>query len=135
MRPEQQQGFALVIAVFIITVLAALGAYILTVSSVQHQTTVLTLQQMRALNAARSGVEWGSYEALKTHACPPSATMTPGTPTFSAFTVTVSCNASQHTVRGQKVNAYTIDSTATAGAYGSPDYVSRHIERIVDEDI
>ncbi|HET7569967.1 MAG TPA: pilus assembly protein MshP [Gammaproteobacteria bacterium] len=134
MRPEQQQGFALVIAVFIITVLAALGAYILTVSSVQHQTTVLTLQQMRALNAARSGVEWVGYQALKSHACPPApiADFKPGAPTLSGFTITdLTCSSTTHISHGNDINIYIIDATATAGTYGTSDYVSRHVRSII----
>lgn len=122
------------LAVFVITVLAALGAYVLTISSVQHQTTVLTLQQTRALNAARAGVEWVSYEVVTTGNCPtpPIADFKPGARTLAAFTVTdITCTASTHTISGDNINVYVIDATATAGAYGSADYVSRHVRSII----
>lgn len=131
-RKQTQRGFALVIAVFIITVMAALGAYILTVGGVQHQTTVLTVQQMRALNAARSGVEWVTYRALQAQACPPApiAAFKPAAPTLSGFTISVTCTESSHKISGDNVNFYLISATATAGVYGSPDYVSRHVQSL-----
>ncbi|HET6725125.1 MAG TPA: agglutinin biogenesis protein MshP [Gammaproteobacteria bacterium] len=131
---RKEQGVALVLAVFIITVLAALGAYIVTVGSVQHQTIALTLQQTRALNAARAGAEWVSYQIAATGNCPaaPIADFDPGAPTLSAFTVTdITCNVTTHTISGGDINIYVIDATATAGAYDSPDYVSRHVRTIV----
>ncbi|HET7306356.1 MAG TPA: agglutinin biogenesis protein MshP [Gammaproteobacteria bacterium] len=132
-RKPTQEGFALVIAVFIITVMAALGAYILTVGGVQHQTTVLTVQQMRALNAARSGVEWATYRALQDQACPtaPIAAFKPAAPTLSAFTISVTCIESSHKISGDNVEFYVISATATAGVYGSADYVSRHVETTI----
>ncbi|HET7370720.1 MAG TPA: hypothetical protein VFK45_07775 [Gammaproteobacteria bacterium] len=135
MRRKRQQGFALVLAVFVITVLAALGAYILTISGVQHQTSVLTLQQTRALNAARAGVEWLSYQVVTNQACPAAASLAdfqPGAPGLSAFTVSgLTCTQSTHKIGGDDINLYVIEATATAGSYGTPDFVSRHVRRIV----
>lgn len=134
MRRRGQRGFALVLAVFVITVLAALGAYILTVSGVQHQTTILTLQQMRALNAARSGAEWVAYRALQDSTCPPSpiAAFKPGAPILSTFTISATCSETSHKIGGNTVNVYAIDATATSGTYGSPDYVSRQVRNFVN---
>lgn len=129
----RQGGFALVLAVFVITILAALGGYILTVGGVQHQTAVLTLQEARALNAARSGIEWGAYSALNGN-CKNIDPFPSSTSALSAFVVTVTCTPDgTHTIRGKTIDIYTIDATATNGELGTPDYVSRHVRTIIND--
>ncbi|MBN2644955.1 MAG: pilus assembly protein MshP [Desulfuromonadaceae bacterium] len=53
-----QSGFTLVQAIFILVVLALLGVYMVTMFTVQQSTSTLALQQARAYQAARAGVEW-----------------------------------------------------------------------------
>lgn len=60
-----QRGFAMVTAVFILVVLAALGAFILTVSSTQQAGSALDIQGARAYQAARAGIEWGVFQVTR----------------------------------------------------------------------
>jgi hypothetical protein len=62
---HRARGFALILAVFLIVSLAAIGAYLLTVSNVQVATGVMDEQGARAYQAARAGLEWGAYQVLQ----------------------------------------------------------------------
>ena len=59
------RGFALVSAIFLLVVLAALGAYMMDFSSVQHSTSTQDVNGTRAYQAARAGMEWGVYQILR----------------------------------------------------------------------
>ena len=62
---QYQGGFSLITAIFILVIFAALGAAMVTFSTVQHTTVAMDIQSARAYQAARAGIEWGAYEALK----------------------------------------------------------------------
>jgi MSHA biogenesis protein MshP len=62
---RRARGFALILAVFLIVSLAAIGAYLLTVANVQVETGVMDEQGARAYQAARAGLEWGAYQVLQ----------------------------------------------------------------------
>lgn len=155
--PNRMQGFAIVTAIFILVVLAALGAFIVSISTNQQIGTALDIQGVRAYQAAKSGVEWGIYQIEatpaynfsygtpavavgnanpNTRACPASpASFAPAAPTLAGFTVTVTCAATVDVNSGPTV--FRVVSTAcnqpAAGACPnnaptSPDYVERRIE-------
>jgi len=155
--PKRMQGFAIVTAIFILVVLAALGAFIVSISTNQQIGAALDIQGVRAYQAAKSGVEWGIYQIEatpaynfsygtpavavgnanpNTRACPASpASFAPAAPTLAGFTVTVTCAATVDVNNGPTV--FRVVSTAcnqpAAGACPnnaptSPDYVERHIE-------
>ena len=98
------RGFAIVSAIFILVVLAALGAFIVNISSNQQIGSALDVQGVRAYQAARAGLEWGLYKVQSsngfdyanpnTRTCPATpASFSPTASTFSGFTVTVICTA------------------------------------------
>ncbi|HQN47358.1 MAG TPA: hypothetical protein PK034_09915 [Rugosibacter sp.] len=137
--PKRIQGFAIVTAIFILVVLAALGAFIVSISTNQQIGTALDIQGVRAYQAAKSGVEWGLYQVNadpNARACPASpASFAPAAPTLAGFTVTVTCAATLDVNNGPTV--FRVVSTAcnqpAAGACPnnaptSPDYVERRIE-------
>ena len=137
--PERlrQSGFALVSAIFILVALAALGAFIATVSSTQHVGSALDVDGARAYQAARAGVEWGAARALLSN-CAPTSNLDP----LNGMAITVAC-AEQ--VTGDAVEAglgslYLITSTACnqpaagacPGTAGPPNYVERRINVVVE---
>lgn len=155
---RRMQGFAIVTAIFILVVLAALAAFIVSISTSQHIGAALDIQGVRAYQAARAGVEWGIYQTEatpaynfsygtpavavgsanpNTRACPASPTsFTPAAPTLTAFTVTVTCTATIDANNGPTV--FRVVSTAcnqpAAGACPNAapaagfDYIERRIE-------
>lgn len=63
--PRGQRGSALIVAIFLLVALAALGAYIAGISSGQHIGSAQDVQGARAYQAARYGSEWGVYQVLR----------------------------------------------------------------------
>ena len=130
--PRRQRGFALVVAIFLLVVLASLGVYIVKISGVQHQTVNIALLGARAFEAARTGIEWGAFQALDSGACTTSTlSLTEGG--LDGFDVDVTCTTSSHTELGNAYNLYLIEVEARAGAYGTPDYVSRRMQATVTD--
>lgn len=139
MSPDQsfqprsaQRGFSLVPALFLLTVLAALGAVAVRMTAVSQQTTVLAIQGARAYSAARAGVEASIYAALVNGNCGnQSLTLTEGG--LAGFVVDTACSSTTHNEGAATNTVYTIDAFARAGAYGTPDYVSRRIRTTVTD--
>jgi len=89
-----QRGFAMVSAVFLLVVLAGLGAAMVNFSIVQHTSAALDVEGTRAYQAARAGIEWGLFRAQKTPPCPVNpSSFRPPAPTLNRYTVTVRCTA------------------------------------------
>ena len=88
-RPDRQQqrGFAIVSAIFILVALAVLGAFIAAVSSMQHVGSALDVQGAQAYQAARSGTEWGVRRALDDNCA--AANIGP----VNGFTISVDCDS------------------------------------------
>ena len=129
------RGFALVSAIFILVVLAALGAFIVNISTSQHIGSALDVQGVRAYHAARAGIEWGLYRQLQDTSCAGATSFSPTASTLSGFKVTVKCTATPDTSGGPMV--YTVTSTACSEPDGgvcpntnnpSPLYIERRID-------
>ncbi len=119
-----QRGFTLVNAIFILVVLAALGAFMVTLSGVQSRTPVFALQGAGAYQAAQAGMEWGIARAAA-GSCAASTTFT-----VEGFSVTVGCTTSAlPIVEGTlSYHVYDLSSRASLGSYGSTGFVSRRVD-------
>lgn len=106
------RGFAIVSAIFILVVLAALGAFIVNVSTSQHIGSALDVQGVRAYQAARAGIEWGLYRRLRDASCVSATSFSPSAGTLSSFTITVGCVATADPGGFSGPDVYTITSTA-----------------------
>lgn len=119
------RGFAIVSAIFILVVLAALGAFIVNISTSQQIGSAIDVLGARAYQAARAGIEWGLYRVQSTaaytfgytstdanlRACPAAITsFAPAATTLAGFTVTVVCTATVDASGGPTI--YAIESTA-----------------------
>ena len=128
---QAQRGFAIVAAIFLLVVLSALGAFMLTFSSVQHITSAQDVQGTRAYQAARTGIEWGAYQVLISSSCPLSTSLTAGG-TQAGFSIVVQCNSFPSTTEGgNTVSMYQIISTASQGTVGSATYVERQLQATI----
>jgi MSHA biogenesis protein MshP len=144
-----QAGFIIPAAIFLIVVLAALGAYAVTISTTQSFSSAQDVQGSRAYHAARSGLEWEVYQMLDPTnatvaamvapygtgsqawpnfpACPTSDTVL----TIDGFTVTVHCAPSvvyneNTTVRA--IMVYSITSKAESGTVNTPGRIERELQ-------
>jgi MSHA biogenesis protein MshP len=141
MRPDQsERGFALVAAMFVMIVIAVAIAAMARLSVTQVGTVSLALQQARAYQAARAGLEWGVYRITRPFACgdaPPIANA--ASFVIDGFTVVVPALTpdvaagrvfeEEGTVRHY---FYQVSAVAQSGAITSPDYAYRKLEVIAE---
>lgn len=150
-RAAGARGAALVSAIFLLVVLAAVGAYMLTLSGVEQSTANRALLAARAHYAARAGIEWGIHRARNAAGTmcgvSPAVTTTSFTLTgsgFDGFNIAVGCTSTDH--NGTALNEGTfgsppgtaanfsvfyLTSTATHGSPGDLEHAERRIEAIV----
>lgn len=140
---RRQAGFSLVMAIFLIVVLAALAAFAVQIAMAQYETANVELLEARAQAAAAAGIEWGANLTLQASpvifcaGTPASRTFTLTQGALNGFVVTVTCTPTTHQIysgappTAQNYEVYALKSTATYGSYGGPDYVARTVTRDV----
>jgi MSHA biogenesis protein MshP len=131
-----QRGFSIVTAIFLLVVLAGLGAAMLTFSNIQHQSSAMDVLGSRAYQAARAGIEWAAYQVVISPASSttPTAACVSNYPlgalggTLAPFTVTVDCSAASAVEGTSTIWIYSVTASAvTGGSAGDPNYVERVI--------
>lgn len=132
-NPITAGGFTLVTALFVLVVVAALSVYMVNISSVQHTTLVYGVQGARAIQGARSGLEWGIHQAMSSNSCPPATTFnTTGAGHLDNFSITVDCSATDHVESGVTVRVFQITASAESGSFGGNlDYIFRSLQATV----
>lgn len=130
------RGFALVSAIFLLVILASLGAFMVSFSTVQHATSAQDVNGSRAYQAARAGMEWAAYNVMRnpTFSCGGTTTLPALPGTLAPFFVSVQCTAVQASEGAavNNVNLFRIVSTASIGASGSANYVERQLQGLVE---
>jgi len=114
---------------FLIIIIAGAIAAMWRISVTQTATSSLALQQARAYQAARAGLEWGIYQAIKREDC--NAKFSPAG--MEAFWVEVECPTPLVAEdEGGGINFYSLSSTAQYSSPGNPDYAYRKLEAVVE---
>lgn len=152
MSLKNQAGFSIVSAIFLITVMAIIGAYMIRISATQHTVTALSVEGIRAHFAARSAMEWALAVATRNQAdhdalcstASPVTNITFSTGTLNGFQANVICNDSLNpappcTNPGTKYGGFQdgpgcyevdqIDVLASRGA--GADYISRSLRTTI----
>lgn len=139
MNLNNQNGFTIVQAIFILVVLALLGTYMVSLSTIGQATSTQAVMQARAYQAARAGLEWGiapianaGNYSLALIEC----NTIDAAPSFDVdgFTVDVTCDPSPlapYNEGGEDIGIYNLNAVASypsPGTLSSPDYVSRTLE-------
>lgn len=122
MNRRAQRGMSLVVAIFLIVIVALLSAFAVSVGNATTQATNQRLYADRALAAARAGLEWGAFRAQVQGACV-------GTAPFPVL------NLTQGALRGYRVEVqciangavFDINAFAQRGSFGQADYASRRL--------
>lgn len=145
MTGAQQRGASIVLALFLLVTLSALGAFLLTIYSVQQQTTTQDELAQRAYQAARAGIEWGGYQLLRQPSGAFTAACNGGTETqtitfstasgnLSGFTARVTCisfgteTEGSATVRSYRLTARGCNDPNCAAPTLGPFYVERELQ-------
>jgi MSHA biogenesis protein MshP len=125
--PRSGRGFALVAALFLLVVLATLGAYAVRLNMSQQGSADLDLAGARADAAVQTGIQYAATRVLTTGNC----TGFPLVPAVAlnlphGFAVQLSCDDDETLVaNAPRVTVFLVTATATRGQYGTPDFVSR----------
>jgi MSHA biogenesis protein MshP len=124
---QSQRGFVLVAAIFLLVVLAALGAFMVSFSNTQHLTSAQDVQGSRAYWAARAGVEWAVSRINTSSGCtnPPTS--------INGFTLAIACPSQAYAEGGSTKTVFAITSVAsTGGGVGSLGYIERSLSATVE---
>ena len=127
MRPAHlsQRGFAAIAAVFLLVVLAGLGAFMLTFSNTQQLTSAQDVQGARAYWAARAGLEWGLSSVMANPAACPAP---PAAFAIEGFTIGFTCARQTYNEGGGTVIIFRLGATASQGAaVGAANYIERSV--------
>ncbi|MDE2417234.1 MAG: hypothetical protein KGN32_05450 [Burkholderiales bacterium] len=123
-----QHGFAAVAAIFLVVILAAMGAFMVSFSNTQQLTSAQDLQGTKAYWAARAGLEWGLASANASSTCPSSTPFA-----VDEFTVTVSCNLATYAEAAASVKLIQLTAIASTGAAGSVSYIERSVSATLEK--
>ncbi len=132
MKPTRiaARGFAAIAAIFLLVVLAALGAFMLTFSNTQQLTSAQDIQGSRAYWAARGGLEWGLASVLTNSACP---AVSPTVLALDGFAVSVDCASQVFAEGGANRTIYRITATANqGGGVGTISYIERSVSATIE---
>ena len=141
-------GFSLISAIFLLVVVALLGAYVVTLATSHHTSEALDVEGARAYQAARAGIEWGAWQILQapaggfrtsscdgaTYATPFSQPLAGLAGTLSGFAVAVQCGSAATTEAGVSIRVYRLTVTASKGNLGSLFYVERQLQATLERD-
>ncbi|VXC81481.1 conserved hypothetical protein [Pseudomonas sp. 9Ag] len=135
---RQQRGFGLVAAMFLIIVVAGAIASMWRMSVTQTATNNLSLQQSRAYQAARAGIEWGISSALAGNCSLVNPSFTPDG-FAEQFRVDVSCEKTEGStpLPEEGVSTVTFFSITSAAEYaspGTPDHAYRRLNAVVEKE-
>lgn len=125
-----QSGFAAIAAIFLVVVLAAFGAFMVSVSNTQQLNSAQDVQGSRAYWVARAGLEWAiASQGVGTTTCfggatPPTA--------LEGFTLTISCALSSYTEGATTVRIFRHTAVASTGTVGSVGFVERSVSASVE---
>ena len=127
----RQRGVSLIAAIVVVVILAALAGFIASISVFQHSGNTLSLQNSRALAAARSGIEWGIWYVRNNNTCPsnPGASFTVG-----QFSVSMdSCSRDDVTEGISSYRIFRLEYSASSSglSFGNPAYASRTLTATV----
>jgi hypothetical protein len=118
---------SLIVALFLVVIVALLAAVAVSAGSAQRAQADLQLASSRALQAANAGTEWAATRALVSNSCAASSVLNLTQGALNGFTVSVTCTASPHVEGLNAYNMYDITSFAQYGRFGAAGYVSRSV--------
>ena len=138
MRPDRRlpvkaRGFGLVAAMFVMIVVSMVVIAMARLSTAQHGSNSLSIQQGRAFQASKAGLEWGISRTYKASSCA-TGTLNLAGSGLAEFSVSISCTSNSYTDnQGNPVQIFRITATAQNGTPGArPDYAYRQLTAVVE---
>jgi MSHA biogenesis protein MshP len=153
---QRTNGFILMAALFLIVTFAAIGLYLVTISTGTVEAATQGEQGARAYQAARTGIDWAAFQILRNSDAPPAsptdfgptcktsnaASQTLDLSTFGAsagsFRSTVTCSRTTELEGGTSVEIYVLTAKGcnrSPTCPGAPDstYVERELQLVLSK--
>ncbi len=142
--PARARGFAFIAALFLLVVLGAFAAFVVSIGANAQASSAVAIQGVRAYEAANAGLEWATYQELSPTGIvtPPDCFASPSSVTlpaaFGGFSVSVRCvrtpaYPNYYEEGSQRVAIYDFTATASMGTAGSAEYAERQLEARVEQ--
>ncbi|MFO1502222.1 MAG: hypothetical protein U1F39_00225 [Steroidobacteraceae bacterium] len=125
MSARAQRGMSLVVALFVVVVLALLAAFAVNIGTSQRESSNLRLAAARATQAAQAGIEWGATRALVNNSCAANAVLNLTQGALNGMRVTVDCAATSHAEGPVNYRVFDITAFAQYGRFGAAGYASK----------
>ena len=126
---RRQRGMSIVVALFVVVVVASLAAFAVTVGGAGQQADLTDMQASRALAAARVGLEWGAYRIRGAGGSCSNQTLALNEGALRGFQVSVTCvrSVALHVEGPAMYYSYDVVSTASYGTFGTTDFAFRKL--------
>ena len=134
---SNNRGFAIIVAIFLLVVVSALGSAIVAITSTTNRNQTNDWLGAMAYQAAQAGLEYGIYQTTQGLWCTSAAASItiPMPGNLSRFSVTVACSPSSHTVGPASMSVWTLTSTAcnqgTCPSAATTSYIERQVRTTV----
>lgn len=125
---NNQRGFSIVMAIFILVVVGLLGGYMVRMSGVQFSTFNQSLLGARAYQAAHAGIEWGIARISNGGTCTDVQGQTLNFAGLNGFSVRMTCSSQTFSEADQNPSIYRIGALSEFGSYAGSDYTARQLE-------
>jgi len=126
---KNQQGFSIVMAIFILVILGLLGGYMVRISGVQLSTFNYSLLGAKAYQASRAGIEWGIARIDNGGGCADvNAQSAMNFNGLEGFNVRLTCTSQGFSEADQNLTIYRINALSQFSGYTSSDYVARELD-------
>jgi MSHA biogenesis protein MshP len=126
---RSEQGFTLVMAIFILVVASLLGAYMARLQGVQQMTAAYALQASRAYLFAKVGLDWATARLNQGGSCTDVNAQTALTfPDMLGFSVRLTCSSQTFNEGSKTPVIYHLHALSQFGGYDDPNYAARQLE-------
>jgi|TARA_B110000908_G_scaffold145632_1_gene176051 MSHA biogenesis protein MshP len=145
---SKERGFASIVALFLLVVMAAMGSFMLTFSNTQQLASAQDIKGSQAYWAARAGLEWGMGYVIRQPAgtvecadLPDESTGFDGVFTEEltgfdgGFTVEVTCKKSVYTEGVKNIKIFSITSVANNNPAmpGNVGFIERSVSASIEK--
>lgn len=123
-RLKTQSGVSVITAIFLIVVLALMGAGMVSLLSTSQQSISQEVTSAKTYMAGRSCLQWGMYQAVYSAATGSATTTFTNT---SAGLFNTQCATSIDSITADGLTFFNIHTTARYGAPENPEYSQREM--------
>jgi Tfp pilus assembly protein PilX len=123
-RAQRPAGFALVVALILLTVAAAVGMVLMRKLQYQSAGQNMLVGGARARSAAATGIAWASHRIVHGGGSCVAGVLNLSESALRGFSVTIGCTRTVHGSGATARSSYALNALAQYGVYGQSDYAA-----------